>query len=402
MIVVTGGELLTGVYPDGHTYFLTRTLRSLGLDCVGSVSVDDKAADMKAALGFAVKRADVVIVTGGLGPTNNDITRDVLSEFTGIALAEHPDVLAEMERRFRVSRDRLRANLRRQTRVPKRGTYLGNSNGSAVGLVFDHDEALIVALPGPPRELEPMVKGQLVPYLHRRFGTRLPGCSLTLRFVGLGQSQIDQTLKDHVPLPPDVILASQFEGGRVDFTFTLPNDTPADRARLQKLRDGLVEHLGGHIYAEGWVSLEERVVQRLAARGATLALAEAGSGGHVTAGLSRAEGADRVLVGSHVAPTEERLRRLLGLSDDEWSAAESSTERTELIARRVAADGEGCWSVAVGDVQKTADGRRFVELVVQTGEATVDNHRFPLRGSGELDHFRLTTRVLQVLWQKLR
>ena len=171
-ILVTGNELLTGVYPDGHTHFLTRTLRPLGLRCVGSMSVDDQAADIQQALQFACSHSRLVIVTGGLGPTDSDITREVLSEFTGIALAEHPDVLQSMEQRLNTPRDKLRANLRRQTRVPTRGTYLTNAAGSAVGLVFEAEKAIIVALPGPPRELQPMVRDALVPYLARRFGTR--------------------------------------------------------------------------------------------------------------------------------------------------------------------------------------------------------------------------------------
>jgi nicotinamide-nucleotide amidase len=241
--VVTGGELLSGVYADGHTHFLTRTLRPLGLQCVGSMSVDDNEADMKAALRFASGKAPLVIVTGGLGPTDNDITRRALSDYTGIAMKEQPDVLKEMGRRFRTSPEELRANLRRQTQVPARGTYLKNSNGTAVGLVFESSDAVIVALPGPPRELQGMVRDELVPYLSRRFGTRLPGRSLMLRFVGLGQSRIDQTLKDHVPLAPDITVSSQFEGSRVDFTFSLPHDTPRERARLDELKQKIVPHL---------------------------------------------------------------------------------------------------------------------------------------------------------------
>jgi len=289
MIIVTGGELLAGAYQDGHTYFLTRTLRPLGLSCVGSMCVGDNQADLKEALRFATGRAALVIVTGGLGPTANDITREVLSDFTGIALKEHPDVLQQLARRFSVPPADLRANLRRQTEVPIRGTYFKNPNGTAVGLVFEMPDAVIVALPGPPGELQHMVRDELVPYLSRRFGTRLPGCSLMLRFVGLGQSQIDQTLKDRVPLSPDVTVSSQFQGSRVDFTFSLPDDTPGDRARLQDLKQKITEYLGDYIYADSDTSLEEHVVKLLEARKATLALAEVGSAGSLTAALRQCQ-----------------------------------------------------------------------------------------------------------------
>jgi nicotinamide-nucleotide amidase len=146
-IVVTGGELLEGVYPDAHTPFLTRTLRPLGCQCVGSITVDDNRDAIQQAMRYATNHAPLVIVTGGLGPTPNDITRQTLSEFTGIPLREHPDALAELERRFNQPRDQLRPNLRRQTQIPTRGGYLKNPNGTAVGLIFDGPPSVIVALP---------------------------------------------------------------------------------------------------------------------------------------------------------------------------------------------------------------------------------------------------------------
>lgn len=279
MIVVTGGELLAGEYPDGHTHFLTRTLRPMGLHCIGSMTVDDRREDMEAVLRFASGKAPLVIVTGGLGPTDNDVTRETLERFTGIDLVENAKVIETMERRFNTPRDQLRANLRKQARVPTRGTFLSNANGTAVGLVFEMGERVVVALPGPPRELEPMAREELVPYLSRRFGTHPPGCSLTVRFVGLGQSAIDQSLDEHVTLPPKVILGSRFEGARVDFTFAMPHDTPEERAQLEALKGRIVARLGDNIYAFGEESLEQVVLAAFAARGQTLAIAEAAAAG---------------------------------------------------------------------------------------------------------------------------
>jgi len=401
VIVVTGGELLSGVYPDGHTCFLTRTLRPLGLRCVGSMSVDDKKADIEEALRFATAKAALVIVTGGLGPTANDVTRETLSDFTGIAIREHPDVLQAMAGRFGVAPDGLRQNLRRQTQVPVQGTYLKNSNGTAVGLVFELPESVVVALPGPPRELQAMVREELVPYLSRRFGTRLPGCSLTLRFVGLGQSQITQTLDEHVPLGPDVTVSSQFEGSRVDFTFSLSDDTPQGRARLEDLKQKILEHLGDSVYADDGTSLEQHVVKLLEARGATLALAEVGSSGSLAAGLSGADGAARVLAGAYVAPTEEKLRRLLGISDDQWAGATSNAERTSLVAQRAADTAGSSWAVAVGEARPDATGTPCAEVVFKLPGDRLESQHVRLRG-GELAHARMVTELLDQLRRKLR
>jgi len=442
MIVVTGGELLAGAYADGHTHFLTRTLRPLGLHCVGSMCVDDKREHLTDALRYAARKSSLILVTGGLGPTDNDITRETLSEYTGIPVKEHAEVLQRMARRFGTSPEKLRANLRQQTQVPIRGTYLKNSNGSAVGLVFECAEGdspifpagksqspsysegdspifpagklgqspsslltspkVVVALPGPPRELQAMVHAELVPYLNRRFGTRLPGCSLRLRFVGLGQSQVDQTLENYVPLPPDVVLSSQFDGSRVDFTFALPDDTPQDRARLERLKQKILQHLGDYVYADDDTSLERSVVKLLQARGATLALAEAGSGGRLAAGFHGAEGARGVVAGAFVAPTEEKLRRLLRVPEPKWSQAGSSLQRTELLATAVAESTGSPWAIAVGEPQQAPGGGRYVEVVLKLPDGSLESRRTGLRGTGELTHARLTTQLLDQLRRRLR
>lgn len=400
MIVVTGSELLSGAYPDGHTYYITKTLRPLGLNCICSMIVDDERADIEEALHYATSKADLVIVTGGLGPTDNDMTRATLSDFTGIALKEQPDVLKEMARRFRVPPDNLRANLRRQTQVPTNGTYLRNAEGTAVGLIFDSNDAVIVALPGPPRELQTMVRDELVPYLSKQFGTRLPGCSITLRFVGLGQSQIDQSLKDNVPLAPDIMTSSQFEGGRVDFTFSLPEDTPQYRARLQELEQKITKHLGQYIYADDQTSLEQHVLELLKARGQRLALAEAGSGGSLVEILSGADTNGQVLTGAFVAPSVEKLYRLLKI-DENPAGGDSPDQRIKRLALAVANATESQWVVAVGDTRRDDNGSGYVEVAFKLPNGSLESRRVRLNGSGEPARSRLSTQLLDQLRRRL-
>ena len=402
MIVVTGSELLGGAYPDGHTFFLTRTLRPLGLRCVGSMCVGDKQADLREALRFAKEKAKLIIVTGGLGPTENDITREAISAFTSIALAEQAEVLAAMARRFKVAASELRANLRRQTRVPVGGTYLKNRNGTAVGLVFEAGDAVIVALPGPPSELQGMVREELVPYLSRRFGTRAPGLSLRLRFVGVGQSQIDQTLEDHATLGPDIETFSQFEGGRVDFTFSLPGDSPKERARLEELKRQIVKQLGEYVYADDERSLEQHVVDLLRGRGQRLALAEAGSGGSLAAALSGAEGAERVLAGAYVAASVERLRGLLRVGEDERSEGARDKRGAALLAGAAAEATGSEWAIAVSERRRDDSGAAYVEVALRLPDGRVESVRVGVRGSGETARARLSTRLLDQLRRKLR
>jgi len=398
MIIVTGGELLAGAYADGHTQFITKTLGPLGLRCVGSMCVDDSQADIEEALRFAGAKADLIIVTGGLGPTANDVTRQALCAFTKIPLEEHPDVLREMAKRFGVPPADLRENLRRQTQTPTQGTYLKNRSGTAIGLVFEQPRTTIVALPGPPHELQPMVTDELIPYLSRRFGTRSPGCSITLRFVGLGQSQIDQTLKEHVPLPSDCTTSSSFEGGRVDFTLSLPDDTPQDRAKLEEIKQKIAANLGENIYAYDRTSLEECVVRQLARRGQTVALAEVATGGSLAAALTAADGAERVLAGAYTAPTEQILSRLLADSRGGKSATDPAT--IEQLANAAAEAANSDLAVAVGQARQNDGGASYIEVAFKLPDGT-KSRRLPLQGTVQSARDRLVTQLLDDFRRRL-
>ncbi len=392
MIIVTGDELLSGVYADGHTYFITRTLRPLGLTCVGSMCVSDQRADMRAALSYARTKAELILVTGGLGPTDNDITREVLTDFTGIALREDRQRLAALAKRFNRSPGDMRLNLRRQVQVPSSGTALKNSQGTALGLVFESNETVTVALPGPPRELQAMVRDELIPYLTRRFGTRRPGCTLTLRFVGLGQSQISQTLSEHASLERDVILSSQFEGGRVDFTFALPDNSAENRARLAQLKQTIMTHLGDSVYADTPMSLEQHVIQLLAQKNRTLALAEVGSSGYLAAALNQMPGAERVLTGAFVAPSTKKLLQLVEASP----VPIKDTTTTDRLAKATA-QATGCnLTLVIGPVQRPADKSPYVDVAIMKN-SDLDIQQMRVHGSGELAHARLTTQVLDLL-----
>lgn len=408
VVVVTGSEILAGAFPDGHTHFLTRTLRPLGLQCAGSMTVNDGKDDIQAALKYAAERAELVIVTGGLGPTDNDLTCEAISEFAGIPVEEHPAVLARVALRFRTPVDELRANLRRQTRVPVGGSYLENANGTAVGIVFETANGVIVALPGPPRELQPMVEGQLIPYLNTRFGTHLPGSSLTVRFVGLGQSSIDQRMKQQRMLPENVILSSQFEGGRVDFTFSLPEENGENGRELEELKKRILQEFGESVYAtDEKTTLEDAVVALLRERGEKLVLAEIASGGSLAASFSAAVDSENVLVGAYAAPDLESMSQLLYLDapslrrpDD---APREVVEKTSLLPFAAVLSNEAGrqWAVIVGPQSSDDSGsaRSLVAFCSPIGQTTIVP--VGVRGRDAASRARMITRVVDELRKRL-
>jgi nicotinamide-nucleotide amidase len=268
--------------------------------------------------------------------------------------------------------------------VPTRGTYLKAAAGTAVGLVFEWGDKVVVALPGPPRELQPMVRNELVPYLRQKFGVHSPGSSITLRFVGIGQSLIDQTMSQHVPLPLDVIVGSQFEGGRVDFEFMLAGNGPEQEARLKQLTAKVREHLGEYIYAESETTLEQHVAQTLLARGAKLALVEIGTGGRLAASLAGLPETSRLLKGAHVAPSEEAMQALL----------KSNSRELKALAQ---ADG-GDWVIVTGGMATDKAGARSCTVLFRLGGERWEQVRVPVQGTGETASAGLVTNI----WDRLR
>lgn len=402
LLVITGGELLEGVYPDAHTPFIIRTLRPLGCQCVGVIMVDDNREDIVRACRWATNRAPLVIVTGGLGPTPNDITRETLAQFTGIALREEPELVAAIARRLRQSESQLAPNLRRQTLIPSPGTYLPNTNGTAAGLVFAMPSNVVVALPGPPRELQPMVTTALVPYLRQRFGVREFGSTLVLRFVGVGQSVIDQTIKDHVAVAPDVVVTSLFDGSRVDFFFSLPGHQPADRARLNSLADSIREHLRDSMYAQDNTTLEEVVIRRLGLLGHKVAIAEVGTGGCLTAALGSSPSTSTFVAGSFTAPDAAAIAKLLGLSLVVKNGPVEKAPSLEVIAQKTAQLTDSQLAIVVIPEVASGEGKLpfRVGLLYPDGHCVVET--LAGRESAEIQGRNLATAILRQLWRQLR
>jgi nicotinamide-nucleotide amidase len=401
-LIVTGSELLRGIYPDRHTHFITGVMTPLGGHCVGSWSVDDSAPDLTETLRYATTKAPVVLVTGGLGPTDDDITRETIAAFTGIALVEDPDVVAEMERRYRTPRDRLRANLRRQALVPARGGHLRNPHGSAVGLIFTTRSNTVIALPGPPRELHPMLTNEVVPYLQKHFALRTAGASRTLRFVGIGQSAIYQALHGEIAVEPDVVLTSQFEGERVDVTFSLAGRSERDWARLDAIEARVRRFLGDHIYANDGASLEEVVVRALKARGARLIVLDAATGGQFHATLSLARDAAAVLHGGIAASNEAGLKRALCGGTSASADSGDSPDRLDRLvqATREAVDDPACSVLILGEPRSTASGEQTLPLVWAHGAAKPRVEEVRGSGASEASRARIITEVLNRLRQR--
>ncbi|MHC4355223.1 MAG: CinA family protein, partial [Planctomycetota bacterium] len=209
----------------------------------------------------------------------------------------------------------------------------------------------------------------------------------------------DQTLKEHVPLTSDIMVSSQFDGSRVDFTFSLPGDTPQDQTRLEKLKATILEHLGNNVYANGEMSLEQRIVELLADRNMTLGLAEVASGGSLAAALSGADGAQQVMAGAYVAPKAEKLRRLLDIGDDDHG--KSHKQEAESLAEAAATATASQWAIAIGEPWKDDRGTDYVDVAFRRPDGRIESRRMRFRGAGDVARSRLSTQLLDQLRRKL-
>ena len=400
-IIVTGSELLRGIYADGHTQFITQTLGPLGYRCRGSMSIGDVQRDLFKALDFAGNQASLILTTGGLGPTSQDITRKALSDYTKIELKEHPQALADLERRFSRTQGVLQPILRDQALAPTEGTYLANPNGTAVGVVFDDGQRVIAALPGPPRELQPMVKNHLVPYLSGRFGLRSVGNSLTMRFAAVGQSRIDQVIRDHLTFPKDLVVWSSFKANRVDVTFSLPGNSSQEAKRLKSFENDLLEHVGEYMYSDKGSSLEERIFELLEQQNAQLVVCEIASGASVASSLLGTKGASERFKGAYSAPSHPELARLLGYVLNSGRQASPGKFIREM-AWAASEKWRRTWSLVVGPVTLSDNGSASVWIAAGSVGSGFVTSKIGVRMGRKLRRARLVTFALDLLRKQLK
>ena len=389
-IVVTGGELLEGVYPDSHTCFIARALLKLGLRCVGSMIVDDNREDIISALSYATNKTSLIIVTGGLGPTANDITRETLSEFTKIELRENQQLIEQMMKRFNAKKENLKQNLVKQTLIPVKGGYLKSAFGTAAGLVFDMDYCQIIALPSPPSELQPMVNEELLPFLQKKYGIHPLNNSITVKFVGIGQSQIDDVLRNKIKIDSNIIMTSIFEGSRVDFTFSLPGNNQQDKTRLQELVKKLKEYFGDAIYSTNGESFESIVASYL--KGYKLRIADACGASYK---IYTSEAFKELVDGCYTAPDFEKLKTLIGISDKDWDGLNSARDKANYIATYLSKNEKNSLAICTGEPIKSDSGY-VIWIAIKTADYN-ESFNLNLRDLSERNLGFITTQILDHL-----
>jgi nicotinamide-nucleotide amidase len=318
-IINTGSELMLGRILNTHQQWLCRELADLGHVVERQVAVDDSAPAIQNAVREALDRAELVIVTGGLGPTSDDRTRDLISEMLGRRLCEDPNILAHIQRMFAMRKRPMPASTRVQALVPEGATVLMNAHGTAPGLVMEStiqagsQPQLLVMLPGPPRELRPMFKVQLVPIIAQRFPPAAPFVCRTLKTTGLGESMVEEKVVAHLGpvLKAGVEVGYCARVGEVDVRF-VARGTNAGRL-VEEAERITCEVLGDIVFGVDDEQLEDVVVRALAGRKQTIALAESCTGGFIANRLTNVPGASAVFLAGLVTYSNEAKQAFLGV-----------------------------------------------------------------------------------------
>jgi nicotinamide-nucleotide amidase len=303
--ITVGSELVRGQSVDTHSATLGGALLRVGCPVGFQVSVGDSLADIATALQTALGRAELVLITGGLGPTLDDLSREAVAQALGRPLAEDPALWQAIEERFKAAGRAPSPNNRRQAQVPQGAVVLGNPHGTAPGLRFELDggKALFL-LPGPPSELKPMLEAQVLPWLAGRSGRH----SVVRRLLsyGLGESAVDEALKGLVPDGDSQSLGLLAHGSHVEIVLSaLESEAAAAQAKVEALEAAVLERLGERVYSLDGRSLEQVVIGLLREHRNTVAVAESCTGGRVAARLTAVAGASEAFEGGLVTYSNE-------------------------------------------------------------------------------------------------
>jgi nicotinamide-nucleotide amidase len=298
-LVNIGTELLMGFVVNTHASFLGRKLCNIGATLVRQTCVNDTADHIRASLEAALAGSDVVISTGGLGPTSDDITRNVVADMLGLKMRVDARAMENIETRFRRRQVEMPESVRSQALVPEGATVLYNAHGTAPGLaipISNRRARWLITLPGPPRELNPMFEDQVLPLLVQQFQNQLPisDCRI-FRVVGVGESSVEERVESLLKDIPGIEIGYCARSGEVDLRLVIRGEQQNEVHRwAQEAEARARKALGDTIFAVGDTSLERVVVQLLQTQGKLLATAESCTGGHLANRITLVPGSSQV------------------------------------------------------------------------------------------------------------
>jgi nicotinamide-nucleotide amidase len=314
-IINTGSELMLGFVLNTHQQWLCRQLADRGYVVSSQLAVSDRVEDILHAVSEALPIADLIITTGGLGPTSDDITRDQVAALLGKRLVEDPEALAHIENFFAVRNRPMPAKTRVQAMVPEGAIVLHNANGTAPGLAMQAPHGWLIMLPGPPRELRPMFTNQVLPLLEKVLPKPQAFACRVLKTTGVGESVVEEKVE---PLLSELFKQGLEIGycarvGEVDVRLVGRGE---NGARLIDQAEGIIRRkMSSFVFGLEGESLESVIVRLLIESKRTLALAESCTGGFIANRITNVPGASAVFLAGLVTYANEAKQNFLGVKE---------------------------------------------------------------------------------------
>ncbi len=337
-ILAVGTELLLGDILNTNAQFLAQELANLGIELYYQTVVGDNPKRLRDTIFHAFSRADLVITTGGLGPTEDDLTKETAAEYFGERLVLDERALDRIRKYFERTGRSMTENNVKQAMVPeKNGIVLYNDNGTAPGIILEKNGKIIIMLPGPPRETVPMFQNQVRPYLAKK--QEFTFVSRILRVAEVGESAMEDRVKDIIDAQTNPTIAPYAKDGEAILRITAK---ARDEAEANRLIDPVVaalrERLGTAVYGEGETNLETVVAEQLLRKQLTLAVAESCTGGLIVSELVEYSGISAVLLEGCVTYSNEAKMRRLGVRAETLAkygavSEETAREMAEGIAK---------------------------------------------------------------------
>ena len=387
-IIAVGSELLTPHRQDTNSLYLTEKLNDLGVEVRFKCIVGDDREGLTAAAKLAMRRSDIIIFSGGLGPTEDDLTRESVADALGLQLQRDPQIVAKLEERFAKRGMKMSANNLKQADVVASATALPNTLGTAPGQwiagMYDGQERLLMLLPGPPYELKALFENECLPRLRARIPTQHIA-TRTLKMAMMPESQVDARVAPIFKTYTDVETTILAGAGEIQLHLRCRKDLSAEaEARVAELADKIEDELGDAIFSRKGESIEQIVSYLLQMRSMTLAVAESCTGGLLAERITSLGGSSRYFLGGAVVYSNELKTQFANVPKaliDQHGAVsrEVASAMAEGIRKRcVASYGVGITGVAGpgGGTEQKPVGLVYIALAGEEGTQVVERN-FP-------------------------
>jgi nicotinamide-nucleotide amidase len=309
-IVAIGSELLLGQIVDTNSAWMAQRLAEIGVNLFYKTIVGDNAGRMREIISHALERSDVVITSGGIGPTEDDLTREIVAEVTGRALVLDPQLLQQIEERFRKRGFIMTKNNEKQAYIPAGAIPVENPNGTAPSFIVEDPHGVIISLPGVPFEMKWLFDNQVIPYLREKFDLHEMIVSRVLKIAEIGESSVDDRIGHLIRHSTNPTVGVLAHPGQVDVCISVKTDSVEKATELiAPVEKEVREAFTHHIFAVDHETMEDAVGRLLTAQGVSIAVLEDLTGGMIAQRLQQASRA--ALAEAMIAHAEQPLRRVL-------------------------------------------------------------------------------------------